>query len=243
MAERSNAPSKKSQEAAQDVTTLQKRGRRRLVGAIALVLLAVIILPMVFDPEPRPNAPLVSVRIPSEDGSKFTPKAAAKPAEPEPRPADKKAEEKVPEPAPIAVPAPVPAPPVPAPEPVRAAEAPAPKPAPKAVPKPFEKTVTKAVEKPVEKAAEKAPEKPAAAAGGGEKFMVQVGAFASPEKVKEITGQLKEAKLPHYTETVATAKGEVTRVRLGPFSSKEAAEKARDKARALGLTPANPVAK
>ena len=238
MAERSNAPSKKSQEAAQDVTTLQKRGRRRLVGAIALVLLAVIILPMVFDPEPRPNAPLVSVRIPSEEGSKFTPKAAAKPSEPEPRPADKKAEDKVPEPAPAVAPAPEPPP---APEPAKAAEAPAPKPASKAVPKPFEKTVVKAVEKP----AEKAPEKPAsaAAAAGGEKFMVQVGAFASPEKVKEITGQLKEAKLPHYTETVATAKGEVTRVRLGPFSSKDAAEKAREKARALGLTPANPVAK
>jgi DedD protein len=241
MAERSNAPSKKSQEAAQDVTTLQKRGRRRLVGAIALVLLAVIVLPMVFDPEPRPNAPLVSVRIPSEEGSKFTPKAAAKPSEPEARPADKKAEQKVPEPAPTVAPAPPPSPP--APEPAKAAEAPAPKPAPKAVPKPFEKTVAKAAEKP----AEKAPEKPApaapAAATGGEKFMVQVGAFASPDKVKEITGQLKEAKLPHYTETVATAKGEVTRVRLGPFPSKEAAEKARDQAKALGLTPANPVAK
>jgi DedD protein len=237
MAERSNASSKKSQEAAQDVTTLQKRGRRRLVGAIALVLLAVIILPMVFDPEPRPNAPLVSVRIPSEDGSKFTPKAAAKPAEPEPRPEEKKAEEKAPEPAP------------PVAEPAKSAEAPAPKP----VPKPFEKTVTKAVEKPAEKPVEKSAEKPVAkvpekvapapAPSGGEKFMVQVGAFASPEKVKEISGQLKDAKLPHYTETVATAKGEVTRVRMGPFTSKDAAEKARDRAKALGLNPANPVAK
>ena len=37
----------------QDVETLKRRGRRRLVGAVALVLLAVIVLPMVFDPEPR----------------------------------------------------------------------------------------------------------------------------------------------------------------------------------------------
>ena len=230
MAERSNSPSKKSQEAAQDVTTLQKRGRRRLVGAIALVLLAVIILPMVFDPGPRPNAPLVSVRIPSEEGSKFIPKAAVKPVEPEPRSAEKNVEEKAPDPAPAVASAPEP-------EPAKAAEAPASKSAPKSVPKPFEKTVAKAVEKAPEKPA------PAAAAGGGEKFIVQVGAFASPEKVKEITGQLKDAKLPHYTESVATAKGEVTRVRLGPFSSKEAAEKAREQAKALGLTPANPVAK
>lgn len=269
MAERSNASSKKSQEAAQDVTTLQKRGRRRLVGAIALVLLAVIVLPMVFDPEPRPNAPLVSVRIPGEDGSKFTPKAGMKPAEPDPRPAEKKAEGKAPEPAPApaATPAPEPAP-HPA-EPAKAADAPAPKP----VPKPFEKIVTKAADKPAEKPAEKPVEKPAEkptekkpaekavakapekaapapapapaapAVAAGEKFIVQVGAFASPDKVREITGQLKEAKLLHYTETVATAKGEVTRVRLGPFGSKEAAEKARDRAKALGLSPANPVAK
>ena len=125
MAERSNASSKKTQEAAQDVNTLQKRGRRRLVGAIALVLLAVIVLPMVFDPEPRPNAPLVSVRIPSEDGSKFTPKGVApRPPEAEPRPAEKKAEEKAPDPAPTVAPAPEPAKPA-----ARVAEKPAPKPA------------------------------------------------------------------------------------------------------------------
>jgi cell division septation protein DedD len=58
----------------QDVDTLKRRGRRRLVGAIALVLLAVIILPMVFDPEPRPVVPPVSVRIPGEDDTPFKPK-------------------------------------------------------------------------------------------------------------------------------------------------------------------------
>src|SRR5918992_3839337 len=66
----------------QDVDTLKRRGRRRLVGAIALVLLAIIVLPMVFDPEPRPVAPPVSVRIPGEDDAPFKPKpppaAAAK---------------------------------------------------------------------------------------------------------------------------------------------------------------------
>lgn len=216
MAERSNATSKKNQDAARDVGTLQKRGRRRLVGAIALVLLAVIVLPMVFDPEPRPNTPAVSIRIPSEEGTKFIPKAAPKPPA---RAEAKKAEEKAGE----TTPAPNPEPPKPvakAPEPRQAgklASAPAPKPA---------------------------EIKPAAAAAPppGGQFMVQVGAFASPDKVKEITDQLKEAKLAHYTETVATTKGPVARVRLGPFASKEAAEKARERAKALGLNPANPVA-
>src|ERR1041384_6283715 len=65
----------------QDVDTLKRRGRRRLVGAVALVLLAVIVLPMVFDPEPRPVAPAPTVRIPGEDAGPFQPKPPApKPA-------------------------------------------------------------------------------------------------------------------------------------------------------------------
>ena len=214
MAERANAPSKKTQDPVQDVGTLQKRGRRRLVGAIALVLLAVIILPMVFDPEPLPNAPLVSVRIPGEDSTKFTPKVAPKPAAPEPLAVEKKAAEIAAEPTP----------------------APALAPAPKAE---TENPVREPA-KPAEKPAAKAGEKSVASAPANEQFMVQVGAFASPDKVKEITDQLKEAKLPHYTESVATAKGTVTRVRLGPFSSKDAAEKALERAKALGLNPGPP---
>ena len=76
----------------QDVETLKKRGRRRLVGAVALVLLAVIILPMVFDPEPRPTAPPVSSRIPGEDETPFKPKAKAPapPSVPETKAVEKK---------------------------------------------------------------------------------------------------------------------------------------------------------
>ena len=51
----------------QDVETLKRRGRRRLVGAVALVLLAVVVLPMVFDPEPKSTLAPVSVRIPGEN--------------------------------------------------------------------------------------------------------------------------------------------------------------------------------
>jgi cell division septation protein DedD len=40
----------------EDVNALKRRGRRRLVGAIALVLAAVIVLPMVFDSDPRGTA-------------------------------------------------------------------------------------------------------------------------------------------------------------------------------------------
>ena len=64
----------------QDVETLKKRGRRRLVGAVALVLLAVVVLPMVFDPEPKSTLPPVSVRIPGENETPFAPKLPVKTA-------------------------------------------------------------------------------------------------------------------------------------------------------------------
>src|SRR5271169_4693148 len=88
----------------EDVNTLKRRGRRRLVGAIALVLAAVIVLPMVFDSEPRGSAPPVSVRIPGEDETQFapkvTPKAPAVPEQAAPEKAPEKAAEKAVEKAP-----------------------------------------------------------------------------------------------------------------------------------------------
>ncbi len=219
MAERSNATAKKTQDAPLDVSTLQKRGRRRLVGAIALVLLAVIVLPMVFDPEPKPAAPLVNIRIPSEEGSKFTPKVVPKAGSIAEDTQNKAGETPA---APAAAPDPAPAP-SPVTEPVKAAAQP----------------VAKAPEQatPVEKPAAKVAEKPAALAPTGEQWVFQVGAFASLEKVKEIVDQLNAAKLPHYTESVAIKTGSVTRVRLGPFASKEAADRALERTKALGLNP------
>lgn len=57
------------------------------MGAVALVLAAVIVLPMVFDREPeRPGLP-VSVRIPGEDDTPFTPKAIAEQSKVQKKPA------------------------------------------------------------------------------------------------------------------------------------------------------------
>ena len=81
---------------AQDVETLKRRGRRRLVGAVALVLAAVIVLPMVFDPEPKRADVAVNVRIPGENETKFAPKV--EPKAPEQKIEEKKAEPKKAEP-------------------------------------------------------------------------------------------------------------------------------------------------
>jgi DedD protein len=146
----------------QDVETLKRRGRRRLVGAVALVLLAVVVLPMVFDPEPKSTLAPVSVRIPGEnEAPPFAPK-------------------------------------------------PPPKPAAKAEP---------------------------AAQVATTEYVIQVGAFAHPDAV---IAKLSGAKLPYYTEPM---QGNLTRVRAGPFASREAADQALGKLKELGLKPGAPIAK
>jgi DedD protein len=193
----------------QDVDTLKRRGRRRLVGAVALVLAAVIVLPMVFDPEPRRSAPPVSVRIPGEDDSAFKPKVPPKapaPKAPE-KPPEAKAEEKKAEEA-------------------KPEEKKAPEPKPAAL-----KPEPKATQ--VERAR-------AEAALANAEYMIPVGAFANPAPV---IAKLAQAKLRYYTESVVTAKGTVTRVRAGPFATKEEAEKALGTLKELGLKPGNVSAK
>ena len=210
----------------QDVNMLKRRGRRRLVGAIALVLAAVIVLPMVFDSEPKGSAPPISVRIPAEDDAGFTPKVTPKSASLPEQKAVEKAVEK------------------PAEKAAEAAEAAAEKasvPLEKQAPK-IEVTVTKGADKPPVPAIaeQKRAEAALAGAAGGEQFMVPAGAYADPAGVVE---KLKEAKVPYFTEPIATKQGTVTRVRAGPFASREAAEKALEQMRGLGLKPGNVASK
>jgi DedD protein len=196
----------------QDVNMLKRRGRRRLVGAIALVLAAVIVLPMVFDSEPKGSAPPVSVRIPGEDDTGFTPKVTPK----SPAPPEKKSAEKAPEKAVEKVVEKAPEPVVQQPEPK------------------IEVSVTKGTAKPAAKP--DAEQKRAEEALAGEQFMVPAGAYVDPTGVLE---KLKEAKIPYYTEPIATKQGTVTRVRAGPFASRDTAEKALQQLKGLGLKPGN----
>jgi len=54
-----------------DANLLRRRARRRLVGAIALVVLAVVVLPIILDQKPRPGPQELTVQIPSPDGGPF----------------------------------------------------------------------------------------------------------------------------------------------------------------------------
>lgn len=60
----------------QEELDLRRRARRRLVGAIALALVAVVVLPMLFDPEPKPLGANVDIRVPGQD-SPFEPVPAS----------------------------------------------------------------------------------------------------------------------------------------------------------------------
>ncbi len=76
--------------------------------------------------------------------------------------------------------------------------------------------------------------KPQEAAGG--KFVVQVAALGSQDKVDELQGKLRDAGISSYTQKASNANGEhVIRVRVGPFSNREEADKARSKLQKLGF--------
>jgi DedD protein len=58
-----------------------------------------------------------------------------------------------------------------------------------------------------------------------------------------VVEKLKAAKIPYYTEPIATKDGTVTRVRAGPFASREAADKVQKQLKDLGLKPGNVASK
>jgi DedD protein len=219
------------QDTSPDELQLKKRARRRLVGAAALALFAVIVLPMVMDREPRPLNQDIQVRIPSQDSTGFASKLLpGKPATPlpppEPKPVEPKAEAQVkPEVAPpvsakLAAKPSMEAPVKPAEKPaaqekkVETAETPA-----------SQGKKSEAVENPV----------PADATDAAGQWIIQLGAYRDAGKVKNLMSKLKGINVPAYTEKVDTPQGPLTRVRAGPFASQEAAEKARGRVKIIGV--------
>ena len=192
---------------------LKRRARRRLIGAIVLVAAIVVVLPMVLDTEPRPVSQNISVRIPSPDAGAFTPKAAPPPASraPASKSMTLRSEEKA------------------AAAPTVSQEAPKPAAQPEAKPVQAAKPKAPATATATAKAA-----RPAAPAASGP-FVVQIIALADAEKARRMQQQIAAAGIKSYTEVVKTVKGDVTRVRAGPFGTREAAEKARDQLKSLGM--------
>jgi DedD protein len=70
----------------------------------------------------------------------------------------------------------------------------------------------------------------------GSKYVVQVAALESKSNIKELQNKLQTAGIASYMQTVTTESGERIRLRVGPFKTKEEAEKARDKVNKLNLS-------
>jgi len=225
---------------------LKKRARRRLVGAVFFVSVVAVVLPMVMDHEPRQTVQDVEIRIPGQDEKPFAPKFAASPVG---RAAPKLAEAPVVAPAiaPAVVAEPVVKPParvvevVKAPRPVeKVAEKPASKPE-KVPEKPAAKTPEKPAEKPRADEAKRAaailagqtPDAKPVAKNG--EYLILIGAFSNDANVRNLRSKLGEQGIKTFTEALDTPQGKKTRVRAGPFASREVADKALDKMKRIGV--------
>lgn len=236
---------------------LRGKARRRLVGAIALVVVISAVLPMVLDNKPKPVSQDIAINIPKQEDSGFAAHPAATPA-----PSASQGSSVVVPSAPVLATAPAVKSAVVAPaRQDTPAEKPADKPAAKAVERAAGKPAEKPVEKSAEKTAAKAPEKAAdktssktekhqdkktaadkstksdkpAESAKGESFVVQLGAFSNADNAKQLQAKLTANHIKAYSDTLKSAGGEKTRVRAGPYATRAEADKALAKIKQLGL--------
>ncbi len=227
-----------SGEPAEVVQQARTRARQRLIGAAVLVVIGVIGFPLVFETQPRPIPVDIPIDIPRKEGAapmptpSVRPAAAASGATPPAVAASPRDDvitetrsEAGREVAASAAPAPT----------VSAAIETAP-----AKPKPAAEPAKKPVppSAPAEAARAKAllDGAPPAAKADNARFVVQVGAFSEVVAARETRLKVEKLGLKTYTQVAQTAAGSRIRVRVGPFASRDEADKAMAKARAAGIT-------
>lgn len=184
----------------------KQRARRRLIGAVVMLAAAVIVLPIVFEHKPRPVSDDVAVSVANGQGTQ-KPKVEPRKADPLPPAANASRNDAALDAGEEIVSTP-------------AADKP------KADAKPDAKVADV-------KPADKPADKPAAA---NTKYLILIGAFSSEERAKNWLAKLKESKVPAYVEKKTLADGDRLLLRAGPFTSRDAADAADKKVRAIGLT-------
>jgi DedD protein len=221
----------------ESIEAMRKRARHRLIGAGVLVLLGVVGFPLLFDTQPRPIAVDIPIEIPDRNKVKPLP-LPVQPVTPAPAAAGPVSGDGQPKEASTSAPAKVAAA-----EPAKVQPQPAPKadarPEPKAEPKPEPKLAAKSADDGAKARAllEGQAAQVAAATVEG-RFVVQVGAFADPTKVREVRQKVEHAGLKTYTNVAETKEGKRIRVRVGPFGSRAEADKAAEKLKGLDLPAA-----
>ena len=247
---------------AESVEVIRKRARHRLMGSVILVLGAVVGLPLLFDSQPRPVAIDTPIVIPDRNqAAPLSPPVAGKSAGSKERPSSIGPDQTAPQSVKTDV-ANVAA--LDANEELVNKEGKSEvktetkieqKPEAKSEPKTDIKTESKADSKTDKKQeiksdakdgvkdASKEAAKAKALLDGKDvskpsdavRSVVQVGAFADAAKAKEARSKLEQAGIKTYTQEIETKEGKRIRVRVGPFASKEEADKAAEKIRKLNL--------
>jgi len=296
----------------QSLDALRARARRRLIGAVALVLAGVIVFPLVFDSKPKPVPSNIALDIPAQTKAPALSLPASAPmlatasaptvlpgerasaarAASAPRAVQPPAASKPAAVAPAATPAAV------APKPAPAASRPQANAA-NAANKPQTAAVLAATRPPLPPASQspataattaksaarsastsspapkpalsaqqsrelasarqalaalegKTPEQislaqaeaalahpghalPEDAAPSKARYIVQAGAYADAHTAQAVRAKIEQAGLATYTQVVDTPQGKRVRVRVGPFATRDAAERALHKLQALGI--------
>jgi len=208
---------------------LRGRARQRLIGALALVVAAVIVVPMLIKSEPEQPAetPVVVPAIPPIPEPSI---AAGEPAAPDPDAADGRLS--------------VDTPALPVPEPIAETEPeqptsaqapsstkPEPKPEPKPKPAANERTDDGSVA--IALLEGRQPSRPPAAATKGN-FVVQIAAYTSQKDAQARRDSLVSAGVTNAYVESASPDGKTTyRLRVGPFPTREAAQAAQTRLRSL----------
>lgn len=196
---------------------LRKRARRRLVGAITLVIISVVVLPLVFDGKPKQKDHEIEVVVfPGNIPDKVTNIVPDKTV-----PADRKTNEaEIVDPAAAGLNEDVPS-------------------STRTISTASDETARESVagvteSKPTGKSPDTGAETGSART---ELFIVQLGAFTDPEKARQQYKHPALSGVRVYTEQSRTEKGELmTRVRAGPFATRAEAELVKEKLKKANIT-------
>ena len=233
----------------EDELNIRRKARRRLIGAFALTLAVVVVLPMVLDSEPKPTGKDIDLRIPAPDKvGEFVPGVAVSEVVGSPPLAASAAVAVAPLPVAVSAVQTDAAKPVAAPNnQTPAANIPRTEVQGKIQPAANKQPEASAPEpkKPESKSPEsKSPEskktEPQSAESKGqgkpdgiESYVVQVGAYSNVATAKQELDKLKKWGFKAYTEKI----GDKIRVRVGPYTERDKVEKVRHLLEKHGLHP------
>ena len=228
-----HAASGSASELADAVQQARARARHRLIGAAVLVLIGVIVFPLLFETQPRPVAVDIPIEIPRKESAPPLVMPERKPATSRVPISETMGSEAVAEVvdepirdatvnrAEAVTPTASASPGLAATGNVRTAP-PSPAWVPPGVPTSHAESSPR-----IEAAEDKA-----------QRFIVQAGAFSENSAAREVRVKVEKLGLKTFVQVAETADGKRIRVRVGPFGSRDEAEKVLARVKAAGISAA-----